>query len=87
MLKRGPLADHHRRRKLFIFGWRSPCPILNLCSVTIGFAYTVVLANSIGSAIEGSSFSGLLTRVEIGPHSHWFGGDPRERPQWKLAPS
>jgi hypothetical protein len=66
VLKRGPLADHHRRRKLFIFGWRSPCPILNLCSVTIGFAYTVVLANSIGSAIEGSSFSGLLTRVEIG---------------------
>jgi hypothetical protein len=34
--------------------------------VTTGFAYTVVLTNSIGSTIEGSSLSGLLTRVEIG---------------------
>ncbi len=29
-------------------------------------AYAAEVANSIGSTIEGSSFSGLLTRVEIG---------------------
>jgi hypothetical protein len=28
--------------------------------------YAASLANSIGSTIDGSSFSGLLTRVEIG---------------------
>lgn len=28
---------------------------------------------SIGSTIEGSSFSGLLTRVDIGPHAHRLG--------------
>jgi hypothetical protein len=31
----------------------------------IGSAYAASGANSIGSTIEGSSFSGLLTRVEI----------------------
>ena len=30
------------------------------------FNYAAEVANSIGSTIEGSSFSGLLTRVEIG---------------------
>jgi hypothetical protein len=29
-------------------------------------AYAAEVVNSIGSTIEGSSFSGLLTRVEIG---------------------
>jgi len=29
-------------------------------------AYAAEVANSMGSTIEGSSFSGLLTRVEIG---------------------
>jgi hypothetical protein len=30
------------------------------------FAYAASVAGSIGSTIDGSSFSGLLTRVEIG---------------------
>jgi hypothetical protein len=36
----------------------------SLCCVQTSYAASV--ASSIGSTIEGSSFSGLLTRVEIG---------------------
>jgi hypothetical protein len=35
-------------------------------------AYAASVANSTGSTTDGSSFSGLLTRVEIG-HIRWAG--------------
>jgi hypothetical protein len=39
-------------------------PIFFLVGITV--AHEATVANSIGSTVDGSSFSGLLTRVEIG---------------------
>jgi hypothetical protein len=37
-------------------------------------SYAASVAGSTGSTMDGSSFSGLLTRVENRPHAHRLGG-------------
>ena len=48
-------------------------------AVSFRSAYAAEVANAIGSTIEGSSFSGLLTRVEIGHIRMGVAGNGRIR--------